>query len=143
MTMIPELAIQSSQVARFLLEHYPPARNWADPFGYCAWYLGNGFMAVLRHDDDSIVGIGSARLVQNPGDGAIPYYYDRNGECIFIDLLVAKEGSEAMKELGEFICELWGPRKTIAYFRQPEEKLRVHSYDVWFRNFRKKLERGK
>jgi hypothetical protein len=140
--MTPELATQSAQAAWFILEHYPPARNWVDPLGYCAWYLGKGFMAIVRYNDDSIAALGSARLVKNPGDGAIPYYYDRSGDCIFIDLLVAKDGTEAMKELGEFMCELWGPRKKICYFRDPEQKLRVHSYDVWFRNFRKKLERG-
>jgi hypothetical protein len=141
MKISPQLAVQSAQAARFILERYPPAHNWADPFGQCAWYLGKGFMAVMRDADGSINAIGSARLVENPGDGAIPYHYDRDGDCIFIDLLVAEDGSEAMKELGEFICNLWGPRKTIAYFRDPEQTLRVHDYDVWMRNFRKKIER--
>jgi hypothetical protein len=142
--MSPELVMQSVQAAKFILDRYPPARNWVNPVGTCAWYLGKGFMAVVHNGgDNTIAALGSARLVQNPGDGAIPYHYDRDGDCIFIDLLVAEDGSEAMKDLGEFIYNLWGPRKKIAYFRDPEQKLRVYSYDVWLRNFRKKLKRGK
>ena len=136
--MSVELLQKSAQAAAFLQEHYPPVFNWDDPIGTCAWYLSNGFMAMMLRDDGSIAALASARPVDKPGDGAVPYRYNDKGECIFVDLLVSENVPLAIKGFSFIMRKRFGNRKKVAFFRAPKEVLRVHDFDVCVRNLERK-----
>ena len=133
-----ELAEQSAKAAAFLMSHYPPAQRWDDPFGTCAWYLSHGFMALMLRDDDSIAALASARPVEKPGDGAVPYRYDDKGDCIFVDLLVCNKVPLAIAAFSVIMRKRFGMRKNVSFFRAPKEMLRVHRYDTFVRNLERK-----
>ena len=136
--MSVELLQKSAQAAAFLQEHYPPVFNWDDPIGTCAWYLSNGFMAMMLRDDGSIAALASARPVDEPGDGAVPYRYNEKGACIFVDLLVSENVPLAIKGFSFIMRKRFGTRKKVAFFRAPKEVLRVHDFDVCVRNLERK-----
>jgi hypothetical protein len=114
--------------AGFLVEHYPPAREWCDPVGYCAWNISKGFIAAAV-DGDRIVAMCAMRPVDRPGLGVLPYYYNEGGSCLHIDLLV--DHSPDLRAITSFRTLFglrFGPRKTVAMFRHHEESLHVYSY---------------
>jgi hypothetical protein len=131
---IPTLEFDAFRVADFILRNYEPARKWADPVGYCAWYVSQGFLAMVCNDEGEIVAVVSMRPVMNPGDGAVPYRFDPEGTCIFIDLLIVKNSPLSMAGLAYVFKARFGEREKVAYFRRSEERLRIHDYSVFFKN---------
>ncbi len=128
--MNPDLFLEACEAAKFMIRHYPQAKDWIDPIGYCAWYISNGFMAFLRKDDGTIVAMAAARPVTCADDGQIPFKHAHDGQCIFIDFL-AIEGEQAVALPGfAFLLQnRFGERREIAFTRQS-----VHSYDDFVRN---------
>ena len=117
--------------ADFMIKHYPPVAEWADPIGWCAWYIDHGFMVALhREEDDSIIGMAAARPVNHELDGNTPYKHAAGGPCIFIDFL-AIEGQDPLV-LPTFARELrqrFGERKQVAWRR-----IVSHEYESFLRN---------
>lgn len=123
----------AERFAEFLVEHYVPAREWCDPVGYCAWYIANGFIAVVIDDDKKIVAICAIRPVDRPGLGVLPYYFNEDGSCLHIDLLVdCTDDLRAIKVFRLFFGMRFGSRETVTMFRHTEEAMRVYSYGAFW-----------
>jgi hypothetical protein len=119
----------AEKFAGFLVEHYPPALEWCDPVGYCAWNIAKGFIAAAINDDGKIVAMCAMRPVDRPGLGVLPYYYNHDGSNLHIDLLVDETSDErAIASFRALFGLRFGPRKTVAMFRHHEESLHVYSY---------------
>lgn len=133
--------------AEFILAHYPDARTWADPVNYCAWYISHFFIAAVCDEETRrIVAIGAARPVDRPGMGVLPIYYNKEGTCLHIDLLIdVSRDNRAMIALRE-ICKARFPQcKTVTMFRHFESALHVYPIERFWRSLEKikKLQRKK
>lgn len=133
--MNPKLFASTCQAVWFINQHYPPSHNWKDSFGYCAWYIAHGYMALVIDRENRIVGLCTARPVMQPGEGAWPYCHDPEGSCIFIDLLLVPKNFDVIVQgLRLTLQERFGHRDKVAYFRGTEKKMRIHSYDIFQKN---------
>jgi len=131
-------------MANWLQEHYDAAMRWEDPVGFCAWYISHGFCgSVYAEDHETVVAVVGMRPVKNLGDGAVPYRYDPDGEFVHIDFLVGTGHPLAIGALAATFRFRFGPRKSVCYFRRGEERLRVHSYDRFFRNMTRTMKESK
>ena len=119
------------EAAKYMWDKYPPAQAWTWPIAlsWVHWHVSMGYMAVARDNpvDQNIIGVAVIRPVNKPGDGAIAYEHDENGECLFIDLL-ACDNTLALALLTVAFAQRFGPRKSVAYFRGAESALRVKDY---------------
>jgi hypothetical protein len=128
----------AERFAQFIVANYPDSRQWADPTGYCAWYIGHGFVAVVIDEDGKIVALGSARPVERPGMGVLPFYYNEEGTCLHIDLLIdVNKDSKSIIALRE-ICRRRFPQcNTVTMFRHFEESIHVYPINKFWRSLEK------
>ncbi len=128
--MNPDLFIEAAESAQFMVKHHPPAREWVDVIGWCAWYISNGFLGLLRHADGTIAAMAAARPVNCYDDGLTPFKHAKDGKTIFVDLLII-DGKQALAIPGFafLLSNRFGERKEIAFTRKS-----VHSYDGFIRN---------
>ncbi len=121
----------------FLLEEYPRAREWEDPVGFCAWYIGMGYIAVVV-DDQKIVAMCAMRPVDRPGFGVLPYYYNEQGRSIHIDLLIdTLDDERAIMAFRNLFWMRFGRRETVALFRGDETAIHVYDYAKFWRHLTK------
>jgi hypothetical protein len=112
------------------MEHWPGAKDWPDPIGWCAWYISNGFMATLHKKNGEIGAMAAARPVNCPEDGDTPYKHAKDGDCIFVDFLAVDDGERlALPGFALLLFHRFGERKQIAFVRKS-----VHTYDGFMRN---------
>ena len=126
-----ELYMAACKASEFIKKHYPSAREWDDPVGWCAWYVSNGFMVALHEPETGkILALVAARPVNSPEDGNIPYKHVENGSCIFIDLLLIEEGDPLIIPAFAMECrQRFGDRKQVAWTR-----VATHDYENFLRN---------
>lgn len=128
--MNTQLFIDAAEAATFMTKHHPPAREWVDVIGWCAWYISNGFLGMIRHQDGTIAAMAAARPVNCYDDGLMPFKHVKDGQTIFVDLLII-DGPQAfaIPGFGFLLFKRFGDRKEIAFTRKS-----VHSYDGFMRN---------
>jgi hypothetical protein len=103
-----------------------------------AWYIGHGFAAVVVDEHGEIVALGSARPVERPGMGCLPYYFNAGGTCLHIDLLIDKSEDERACLALRSMCQALFPQcKTVTMFRHYEGKLHVYPIAKFWRSFDK------
>jgi hypothetical protein len=132
------LLFDACRVANFVLANHPPAQQWSDPVGWAQFHLVHGFCAMIHGENGDIVALGVARPVENPGDGAVSYRFDRAGDCLFIDLIIVPKTMPDGMALFSAIAEDWfGSLETIAFFRGEETALRVFNFEKFVKRIRK------
>jgi hypothetical protein len=125
----------AEKFAQFLTAQYPPAREWCDPVGYCAWNISKGYIAAAVAESGEIVGICAMRPVERPGLGVLPFYSNENGTCLHVDLLVDISGDlRAITAFRKLFGIRFGPRKTVTMFRHTETALKVYPYHKFWAN---------
>jgi hypothetical protein len=114
--------------AEFVVKHVPEAKAWQEPVAQAAWYIGHGFaMAVHDADTGEIVSLVTARPVERPGIGTIPYYFNEGGKSLHVDLLLDIAPDNRSLIAVKLFLQLRFPQcTTVAYFRHFEEKLHVY-----------------
>jgi hypothetical protein len=133
----------AEQFSEFLVQHYPPARGWCDPVGYCAWNIAKGFIAAAVSEDEDIVAICAIRPVDRPGLGVLPYYYNDGGSCLHVELLVdTSDDLRAIASFRELFGRRFGPRQTVTMFRRTEEAMRVYPYTKFWDKLASVKKRG-
>jgi hypothetical protein len=137
---MPPVVIES---AKYIWDKYPAAQGWTWPIAlsWVHWHMSMGYMAIARDNpvDHNIIGVAVIRPVNKPGDGAIAYEHDENGQCLFIDLF-ACDNRLAFALLTFAFAQRFGARKNVAYFRGAESALRVKEYDQFKRRVGGRLE---
>lgn len=115
-------------LAAFIKRHYAPARGWSKDalLRWVRWNLGEGFLAYA-HDDGRVVGVGIARPVMRPADGAVSGEFDPEGSCLFVDLAIGIEPG-ALACLVGTMRQRFGFRSQIAYFRKSDDHLVTRSF---------------
>ena len=103
-----------------------------------AWYISHALAATVVDEEGAIVALLAARPVDRPGIGVIPYYFNKGGGCMHIDIwLDVSEDDRARMVLCSW-CRMRFPQcTTIAMFRHFEEKLRVYSLSRFWRSLEK------
>jgi hypothetical protein len=129
----------AERFSEFLQVHYKDARTWKDPVGYCRWYMGHGFIAaVLDSDTGEITALASARPVERPGIGILPFYFNEGGKCLHIDILVDLSPDIRAILVFREICKLRFPQcRSVTMFRHFEEKLHVYEINKFWRYLEK------
>lgn len=128
------------RIAAYIWRHYPPARDWGAELlvRWLAWHMNNRGVCIVKDEDESIRGVGVARLVMNAEDGAhngvLSYEHDNEGAVVFIDLAVTCH-PDAIKILLLKIRERFGMRDRIAFLRLPDTRIRTYSLDAFKRRF--------
>ena len=120
--------------AEFVVKHVPQAKAWHDPVRQAAWYISHGFaMAVADIDTREIVSLVTARPVERPGIGTIPFYFNEGGTNLHVDLLLdIAPDNRSLMAVKLFLQMRFPQCTTIAYFRHFEEKLHVsHLPQFW------------
>jgi hypothetical protein len=146
--MIPTtLQEDAERYAEFILEHVPQAKTWKDPVRQAAWYISYGFAAaVCDADTGKIVSLVTARPVERPGIGAIPYYFNENGKCLHVDLLLdISPDKRSLMVVKKFLQWRFPQCTTIACFRHFEEKIHVYRLPDFWKSYDKirRVERRK
>lgn len=135
-TMPTTLREDAEKFAAFIVANYPDAKEWTHPVEQAAWYINYGFIAAVLDDDREIVAILAARPVERPGLGVLPYYFNENGTCMHVDLLVdISPGKRALDVLKAFCQVRWPQCKTIAMFRHYETNLRCYTLSKFWKSF--------
>jgi hypothetical protein len=139
-----KLLEDAERFSAFMLKHYPPAREWVDPVGYCAWYISKGYTAVVVDEDgEKIVAMCAVRPVDRPGFGVLPFYSHENGPCLHIDLLIDTLADDrAIMAFRNLFWMRFGKRKTVTLFRGTEESIHVYDYAKFWRHLTK-MKRGR
>jgi hypothetical protein len=137
--MNDKLMVDAERFSAFMTKHYPPAREWEDPVGYCAWYISKGYTAVVVDEDgEKIVAMCAMRPVDRPGFGVLPFYFNEEGKSLHIDLLIDTLADErAIMAFRQLFWMRFGKRKTVAMFRGPEESIHVYDYAKFWRHLTK------
>lgn len=133
-TMLRE---DAERFAAFIVENYPSAKEWPDPVRQAAWYISHGFAVSAVHDG-GIVALLAARPVERPGLGVLPYYFNKGGTCLHVDLWVdVSEDDRARQALKAFALWRFPGCKTITMFRHFEESIRVYTLAKFWKSFEK------
>jgi hypothetical protein len=133
-----KLLIEAHKVSDFITENYPDNEPQEDPVGYAGWYISNGFLAYVTDNDGKILALGAARPVKEPEDGLIPYRYDDDGNCIFIDMLITRGIPIAMPSLMVILRRRFGRRDWMAYASRKNKHVVVKDFDTFVRNFERR-----
>ena len=124
--------------AEFIAENYADANRWNDLPAMTRWYISHGFMAVVCCQHGHIVALGSARPVERPGLGVIPYYFNEGGTCLHIDMWIDNSGDEQACLALRDICKMRFPQaKTVTMFRHFEGKLHVYPVGRFWKSLEK------
>jgi hypothetical protein len=143
--MIPTtLQDDAEKFATFILANYPDSKEWLDPVEKAAWYISHGFVAVVCCECGEIKALVAARPVDRPGIGVLPYYFNENGRCMHVDLLLdVSDDKRAMNALELFFRMRFPQCTTIAMFRHFEEHIRTYEIEKFWRSFHKLKRRKK
>ncbi len=98
------------------------------------WHLCNRFVATVRADDESLLGVLVFRLIMEPMDAFEPFSYDKEGRGYYVAELVCTD-RDAFKALGLALLQQYGEREFVCYQRAPDYKLVCRST----KSFRKNL----
>lgn len=124
------------KIAAFIFRNHPPARDWGAGLlvSWLAWHLNQQTCCLVLDDDENIQGVGIARTVMKPEDGArngmLTTAYDPEGSVVWVDLTVTTHPI-ALKILVLKIKERFGARDTIAYLRRNDRKIISRPYTAF------------
>src|SRR5881392_928681 len=104
----PKLVPEVMSILNFIHRHYPESLEWEDPVGYAGWYITHGFVGTVLNDKNEIRALVTMRPVAKPELGAIPYHYDKDGDCLWIDLLIVDDYPLAKKGLALLFLNRFG-----------------------------------
>jgi hypothetical protein len=132
------LLADAKRFAEFILQNYPGAKEWIDPVQQTAWYISHCFVAAVLGDDGEIVALGSARPVERPGLGVLPFYFNEGGKCLHIDLWIDNSGDEKACRALSNICKMRFPQcKVVTMFRHFEGQLHVYEINRFWKSLEK------
>ena len=128
----------AEKFAEFILENYPDAKDWNEPIKRAAWYISQGFVAVVNDDDGEIVALCAARPVDRPGIGVLPFYFNEHGRNMHVDLWCDISGDKGQRTFGIVLSGLRFPQcTTISMFRHFESKMNTYEIQKFWRSFDK------
>ena len=140
MTAMPTTLKQDAErYAAFFADNVPQAKAWVDPVGQAAWYISHGFACAV-HDADTgeIVSLVTARPVERPGLGIIPYYFNEGGTTLHVDMFLdTTPDSRSLQVIKLFLQMRFQQCTVVEYFRHFEEKLHVHKLPEFWDHYDK------
>jgi hypothetical protein len=122
------------RVTPFIREHHPTWRFISDENlnDVLAWYWNRSFMAIIE-DRLEVRGICLIRIMKELKDFIDPYASDKNGDFIWVELLIATDPM-AIANLFKLLVFRWGKRKTILWDRgkrTQEGTPRIYRWDQY------------
>lgn len=115
--MKSEKKFTQHDVGKFVVKHYPRAREWDFEHlcNWIAWNMGEGF-CMLVGDGRKLAGILLLRPVMNPQACIGNRDFDPEGDTLLVDLAVtAKPKREILQCLAIAVLKRFGQRSKLAF----------------------------
>jgi hypothetical protein len=103
--------------------------NTTETTNVIQWYM-NKELCGIATDGDEIKGVACVRFLNQAEDGLEPYKHDPEGNCTWVELVVADQGV-AISSLFNLLWSKYGRRPFVAYRRELKNgKIRKFGVDM-------------
>ena len=123
------MTVTASMAADWVSTRMEGWENTTETTNVIQWYM-NKELCGIATDGDEIKGVACVRFLNQAEDGLEPYKHDPEGNCTWVELVVADQGV-AISSLFNLLWSKYGRRPFVAYRRELKNgKIRKFGVDM-------------